>query len=312
MDGHSASQLTSSLTLDQLRLFVCVAEQGSFSAAGRHLRRAQSAVSYGIANLEQQLGVLVFDRGGRRPVLTLAGRNLLRDARQVLARVGQLQQRAASVAAGLESEVAIVFDTIFPAALVAEVCRAFQAEFPTVSLSLHSEVLEGVRALVRDGTCHIGVAARVGAESAGLRWRFLTHVPMVPVAAVDHPLAALPAPIPTPAVAEHVQIVISQRSRVSEGTDHSVLSALTWRVADAATKRELIRAGLGWGNLPAELVTDDLRSGKLARLVLEEWGEQPLMAPLSAIVREDAPPGRAGQWLLDTLVTICARRSEPA
>lgn len=309
MDRQSDSQLTSSPTLDQLRLFVCVVEQGSFSGAGRYLRRAQSAVSYGVANLERQLAVELFDRTGRRPVLTPTGRSLLRDARQVLARVGQLQHRAASVSAGLESDLSIAFDAIFPAGLLAEVCRAFQAEFPTVSLRLHSEVLEGVATLVRDGTCHIGIATPVGTAIGGLRWRFLTHIALLPVVAADHALAALSAPIPTPSVVDHVQIVISQRARASEGTDHSVLSALTWRVADAATKLELIRAGLGWGNLPEDLVRGDVSTGRLVRLVLEAWGDSPLMAPLSAIVREDESLGPAGRWLLDTLVTIGARYS---
>src|SRR5436190_13098959 len=50
------------VTLDQLRTFTAAAEQGSFSAAGRKLRRAQSVVSQTLANLEAQLGVQLFDR----------------------------------------------------------------------------------------------------------------------------------------------------------------------------------------------------------------------------------------------------------
>lgn len=54
------------LSLDQLRVFVQVADSGSFLAAARKLARAQSAVSYAIATLEEQLGVLLFDRSGYR------------------------------------------------------------------------------------------------------------------------------------------------------------------------------------------------------------------------------------------------------
>ena len=84
-----ATNELSALTLDQIRLFVCVVQEGSFSAAARRLRRAQSAVSYGVANLEKLLGVQLFDRSGHRPALTATGQGLLSNARQVLDVVGQ-------------------------------------------------------------------------------------------------------------------------------------------------------------------------------------------------------------------------------
>ena len=73
------------VSLDQLRTFIAAADEGSFSAAGRRLRRAQSVVSQTLANLEEQLGVKLFDRSGRYPVLTDQGRALLADARAVRA-----------------------------------------------------------------------------------------------------------------------------------------------------------------------------------------------------------------------------------
>ena len=62
------------VTLDQLRVFLCVVDEGSFSKAAKRLRRVQSAVSYSIANLERLLAISLFDRSGRVPVLTEAGR----------------------------------------------------------------------------------------------------------------------------------------------------------------------------------------------------------------------------------------------
>ena len=82
-------------TLDQLRVFLAVAEAGSFSAAARQLNRRQSVVSYTIANLEQQLGgLLLFDRGKRRPVLTEAGRTILAEARKLALAADGLRARA--------------------------------------------------------------------------------------------------------------------------------------------------------------------------------------------------------------------------
>ncbi|RLB63687.1 MAG: LysR family transcriptional regulator [Deltaproteobacteria bacterium] len=299
------SEPLDSLTLDQIRLFVCVADEGSFSAAGRRLHRAQSAVSYGVANLEKLLGVQLFDRSGHRPALTETGRGLLSDAHRVLDAVGGLRSRAARVAEGLELGVSIAVDAICPAGLLIEFSRLFHERFPTVSLRIQTEVLEGVGALVADGSCEIGISGPIGADAQGLERRFLAYVPIVPVAASSHPLAGLPSPIARAQVHDLVQIVISQRTHSPSSGDHGVLSRKSWRVAEAGMKLQLIRAGLGWGNLPLAMVNDDLERGTLVRLVLEEWGSEPLSVPLYSIVRSDAPPGPAGQWLLGNLELVC-------
>jgi DNA-binding transcriptional LysR family regulator len=88
------------VSLDQLRAFIAAVEGGSFSAAGRHLRRAQSVVSQTLANLEVQIGVKLFDRRGRYPVLTDQGRALLSYARAVAGDVDVLKARAKSLAGG--------------------------------------------------------------------------------------------------------------------------------------------------------------------------------------------------------------------
>ncbi|WP_099064197.1 LysR family transcriptional regulator [Serratia sp. BW106] len=61
------------VSLDQLRTFIAAATEGSFSAAGRKLRRSQSVVSHTISNLEHQVGVKLFVRESRYPTLTSEG-----------------------------------------------------------------------------------------------------------------------------------------------------------------------------------------------------------------------------------------------
>src|SRR3982751_6832121 len=91
---HGDISMLDALTLNQLRTFIAAAEQGSFSAAGRKLGRAQSVVSQTLANLEMQLGVTLFDRSARYPVLTEDGRALLQDARAVGEHMGRLKAAA--------------------------------------------------------------------------------------------------------------------------------------------------------------------------------------------------------------------------
>jgi DNA-binding transcriptional LysR family regulator len=263
----------------------------------------QSAVSQGISNLEKTLGVSLFERSGRRPKLTAAGRSLLLDTYQIFAQVGQLRTRATAIANNLEAEVSVVVDAIVPANLLVEMCRVFQVKFPTVSLRIHTEVLGAVADLVLDRSCHLGITGPIGADNAGLTCRFLTNIEMVPVAGPDHHLASIEGPIPTSSVRDQIQVVISERGKATSG-DRGVLSSQTWRVADGSTKLALIRAGLGWGNLPVEMVHDDLKADTLVQLRMEEWGSKPMVAPLSSIVRTDLPLGPAGQWLLQQLNEI--------
>jgi DNA-binding transcriptional LysR family regulator len=133
----------------------------------------------------------------------------------------------------------------------------------------------------------------------------LTHISLVPVAASDHPLTQKNSPLTRSDLRDEVQIVIAQRAAAKSEVTHSVFSSKTWRVADASTKLDLIRAGLGWGFLPLNLVQADLQRGTLTQLALEERSPEPLQAPLSAITLSASPPGPAGRWLLDQMAVIC-------
>src|SRR5580658_9625779 len=102
------------VTLDQVRAFVVAADEGSFSDAARRLRRTQSVVSQTLANLEGQLGVKLFDRSGRFPVLTDQGRALLAVARAVEGNMDLFKAHAKSLAGGLEPELSVAVDVMFP------------------------------------------------------------------------------------------------------------------------------------------------------------------------------------------------------
>src|ERR1700676_3088592 len=95
------------VSLDQLRTCIAAADAGSFSAASRRLRRAQSVVSQTLANLEVQLRVKLFDRSARVPVLTDQGRALLVDARAVPGDVDLLKARAKRLAGGLDPDLSV-------------------------------------------------------------------------------------------------------------------------------------------------------------------------------------------------------------
>jgi len=145
------------LSLDQLRVLVTTVEEGSFSAAARRLRRVQSAVTYAIQQLEQQLGVPLFDRSGYRPVLTPAGQSIVEDARVILARSDRLLAKAGALTAGLESTVSLTVDVLVPFEALAGILCEFDTAFPTVSLRLQVEALGAVAQHLYDGVAELAV-----------------------------------------------------------------------------------------------------------------------------------------------------------
>src|SRR3984885_7776755 len=143
------------VSLDPLRTFIAAADEGSFSAAGRRLHRAQSVVSQTLANLEGQLGVKLFDRSGHLPVLTDQGRALLTDARAVAGNIDLLKARAKSFAGGLEPELSVAVDVMFPGAIFTAAVGAFQRQFPATLLRFDIES-SAVIEPVLEGRCAVG------------------------------------------------------------------------------------------------------------------------------------------------------------
>lgn len=296
-------------TFDQLRLFLAVVETGSFAAAGRKLNRAVSVVSYGIANLEAQLGVMLFEREGtRRPQLTEAGQAVLAEARSVARGIDALRAKVKGLLDGLEAEVSLAVDVMLPAERLGRVLRAFRTEFPTVALRLHVEALGAVSALVIDGAAGLGISGPLASELETIERVSAGMVPLVPVAAPDHPLARMD-PLPPGAARDHIQLVLTDRSPISAGRDFAVMSPRTWRLADLGAKHALLREGIGWGNMPLPMIEGDLVAGTLVRLAMPDnpGGRY----RFHGIWRRDAPPGPAASWLL-RMFTDSAAQHAPA
>src|SRR5260221_10279994 len=141
------------ISLDRLRRSIGAADQGSFSAAGRKLRRAQSVVSQTLANLEGQLGVALFDRRTRSPTLTEDGRALLQDARAVADQMDGFKARAKTLREGLEPELSLSIDVMYPMSELIEAVGKFRDTFPHTPLRLFVEVLGAVIEPGLQGTC---------------------------------------------------------------------------------------------------------------------------------------------------------------
>jgi DNA-binding transcriptional LysR family regulator len=289
------------VTLDQLRTFIAAAETGSFSAAGRKLRRAQSVVSQTLANLELQLGVKLFDRSARYPRLTDEGRSLLVDAHRVAAEMDCFKARARTISEGLEPELAVVIDVMYPMAALTRAVGVFRSNYPSIPLRLYVEPLGAALQPVLEGRCRIGVVGTLPTVPEEVHSEPLLDVPFVSVAAPSHPLATFRRLVPKSEVIKHVQLVLTDRSSLSEGQDFGVLSPQTWRIADLGAKHAFLRAGFGWGQMPIGVVEKDIADGTLVKIRVEGARAHTQFLTMHSAYRKDAPPGPAGRafirWL---------------
>ncbi|MBX9665682.1 LysR family transcriptional regulator [Novosphingobium sp.] len=289
-------------TLDQLRIFLTIVDTGSFAGAARTLGRAVSVISYGIANLEAQLGVSLFDREGtRKPQLTVAGRALLAEARTIAQGVDGLRAKVKGLLDGLEAEVDLAVDVMVPPERLATVLRGFASEFPTVQLRLHVEALGAISAMVLARTATIGISGPLAAEVPEIDGKVAGATLLVPVAAPDHPLGRM-TEIHPGAGRDYIQLVLSDRSGTTAGRDFGVVSSKTWRLADLGAKHALLREGIGWGNMPLPMIEGDLAAGTLVRLAMPDHPGGAYR--FTAIWRRDTPPGPAARWLLDQFVAL--------
>jgi DNA-binding transcriptional LysR family regulator len=289
------------VSLDQLRTFIAAVDEGSFSAAGRRLRRAQSVVSQTLANLEGQLGVKLFDRNARRPSLTDHGRALLAYARDVAGDMDRFKARAKGLARGIEPELGVVADVMFPIAPITYAVAAFQETFPGTVLKLYVEGRCAVARQVFDGHCPVGIVASLSPAPALLTTERLLTVRMAMVVSPQHPLAIHDAPIATPLLAEHLQLVHTDPSDGQHERELGLVSPRTWLLAHLGAKLAFLRAGFGFGFMPHHVVEADLASGELVQIFAEEIPPEAHVVAMSAIYRTDSPPGPAGRWLIDRL-----------
>ena len=289
------------MSLDQLRTFIAAAEEGSFSAAGRKLHRAQSVVSQTLANLEMQLGVKLFDRDGRYPRLTDDGQALLNDAKVIADGMDGLKARAKTLREGLEPELSLSIDVMYPMCVLTEAVGSFRDAFPHTPLRLYVEVLGAVIEPVLKGTCQIGVIGTLPLVPENMRSEPLLDVPLVTVVAPAHPLASYKGVIPKSELQKHVQLVLTDRSTLSDGQNYGVFSQNAWKLADMGAKHAFLRAGFGFGHMPSFMVEDNIASEKLRVIRIELPAGTSLLMPMQAVYRKDAPPGPAGRWLIQSL-----------
>lgn len=285
----------SSLTLDQVLLFVTVAETGSFSAAARRLDRVQSTVSYGIAQLESQLEVKLFDRSRKKPVLSPIGQALLGEAKAILQAVQDWRGHAERLTEGEETELSLVLDRIVPVQFLIGSIQHLKAHYPQVKWVVYSEVLQAITQRVLAGEAQLAITGYLRPEHrAELASQTLGYLDFVRVAATDHPLGLMEQCLSLATLHQHTQLTVEAFDGLSAPhTERSI-----WHLSGLWEMKDFAVAGLGWAYLPVHMVLSELKAGSLRLLSLSGESSPARPVPISVIYRRDRPPGPVGQALL--------------
>lgn len=147
------------MELRTLRYFITVAELLSFSAAAEKLKLSQSAISRQIQLLEDELGVQLFDRGGRQVFLTTAGRDLLERSYAVQKEVASLTSRATELASGTHGIIRIGATPQTLESLISLMLPEFQQKHPEARISLTEDGSENLAQAVERGDIDLAVGS---------------------------------------------------------------------------------------------------------------------------------------------------------
>lgn len=290
-----------SLTLDQLRVLVTVNDEGGFSAAGRSLGRVQSAISQAVKTLEEIQGVEMFDRSRQRPTLTPVGRVLVEQARIILANADRFEAIAAGIRQGLEASLTLAIDPLVPTEPLIDSMRALRDNFPDLPVSFFTEGLGGAERRLRAGSASLAFCILLPTVPDDLMAYPLMDRTLIPVVAVEHPLAQLERTLSQDDLEAHVQLVLSD-ALDADGPSYGVVSSRVWRFVDLARRLDFLLAGFGWCKMPPYLVEPHIAAGRLKVLDISAGGAaQAGSLPVYAAHIRNRPLGRAGSWLLQDL-----------
>lgn len=275
------------ITLDQWTVLVSVVESGSYAKAAQAIHKSQSTLTYAIQQLERLLDVKVFERQGRKAVLTPAGRLLYRRGKQLLEEAARLEHAAGDLARGWEPEIRLAVDAVFPTWLLLKCLEEFARERPETRIELYETVLGGHEEALNEKKADLAIG---GIIPAGFVGDTLMPARFVCAAAPSHPLHQLGRELTLADLRRHRHLVIRDSS-ASRARSGGWLNELRWTVSYKATSIRAAVMGLGFAWYPVDSIREELDSGALKPLPLREGRERHATLYLIYADREAAGPG---------------------
>ncbi|CBJ41162.1 putative transcription regulator protein LysR, substrate-binding (plasmid) [Ralstonia solanacearum CMR15] len=287
---------------EALLAFAEAAALGSFSAAARKLGKRQSTISEAIGNLEIDLGLTLFDRGTRQPTLTEAGHAMLAQVRRVLEAGEQMDRQAAQLAGGLEARLTLVVSDTYQSDRYEQTLAALEARFPDLELECLIAEHEDVVDLIRQDRAQFGLVASQPAYPPDIGAATISEPSEIGLfVGRQHPLARhgdAETPHADLRAARELRLntMVAPGGARTEGPDLG--SVRRWSAPSYIMLLEMAALGYGWTELPRWMV-ERFAADRLHEVRARGW---PRRVPVDAVWSRKRPLGKAGAWLLETML----------
>jgi len=292
-----------SFTLDALEVLDAIDRHKSFAGAATELHRAPSAVSYAVKQLEDSLGIGLFDRSGHRAVLTAAGRLVLDEGRTLLSRARRIETLATRLHEEWESHIRIVVDGILPMDPVLAALRSLADDAVPTHIDVRVEFLGGVQDRFERDRADL-MLVKDYSRDASLEEHPLGEIEVVLAVAQGHVLAREER-VSLEDLHRHVELTVHDSSESKRILDTRIFGGdRVFYLSDFSMKKRAIALGLGFGWVPVSLVEEELRSGAFVVLPYEGGGRYSFVPVL--VHPKERPLGRAGRAFFERVVSAWA------
>ncbi|ADZ92536.1 LysR family transcriptional regulator [Marinomonas mediterranea] len=286
------------ITLDNLRVVEAIRQSGSFAGAAQVLHKVPSALTYTVTKLEDDLGLLLFERSKKGARLTAAGTLVLEQGRPILEAVARLEESMRAFEAGWEPCLRIAHDVILSTGPLLQVIGEFLDRELPVEVVYDSVAVGGGWDSLISEQCDIAVGVSGDFPKGEFEVKAIGTFSFLFAIAPTHPLALLDRPVSAQDLREYPSIVVSDSSRVLPKISSGIFeSKQTVKVPDMASKIAAQCMGLGVGYLPTHLVQDKLKDGSL----VERECEIPRADMTAYIAWRKAKKGKGLRWFVEHL-----------
>ncbi len=260
------------VALDQWCAFIAVVETGGYAQAADQIHKTQSSVSYAVQKIEQMLAIKLFEKQGRRAVLTPAGEVLYRRALNVVERAQAMERGALGLGADWEPKLDLAVDIVFPTWALLHSLQRFGEEQPQTKINLYETVLGGTDEALYQRKVDLALSTSI---PQGFNGDALLRLRFIAAASPKHPLHQLQRALLLDDLREHRHLQIRdsgiQHTRASGGWEGA---EQRWTVSHKATQIAAACLGLGFAWFPEHAIRNELSNGTLIPLPLREGAER--------------------------------------
>jgi DNA-binding transcriptional LysR family regulator len=276
------------ISLEQWRTLLSVVDAGGYAQAASALHKSQSAVTYAVQKIEQQLKVKLFAIQGRKAQLTSDGQVLYRRAHALLEEAGGVESAAHTLAAGWESELSLAVEIIFPTWLLLKCFERFGREHPETRIELYETVLSGTEEALLQRRVSIAIGSYIPAGFVG---DALMPVRFVAAAHPEHPLHKLGRELTARDLRRYRQLVVRDSGTARSRSAPWLIAEQRWTFSNKATSIHAALAGQGFAWFAEDTIRAELAQGLLKPLPLREGREQWAQLYLLYADRDQTAPG---------------------